>query len=210
MSESSNGTNARRRRRSQKSRQTEQEILNQAKIIFAERGHEETTTKDIAQAAGVAEGTVFRYFENKLGLLNGVMNDIYARLQAGVDEIVAKEADSFRRLRALLAYHLRVVDEEWQLFRIIGQYGRYGHSEFADNFYQLNKKYAKVFVMTLEDLKASGRIRATTPTPLIRDTLFGSIEHFAIRHFASQRPYERDEYLNHLLDLVLFGCGSRM
>lgn len=210
MRESTNEHNGRKRRRSKKSRQTEQEILNQAKIIFAEQGYEEATTKDIAQAAGVAEGTVFRYFDNKLGLLNGVMNEVYARLQGDVDEIASQEGDPFKRLRALLAYHLRIVDEEWQLFRIIGQYGRYGHNEFADNFYQLNKKYTRVFVITLEDLKASGRIRATTPTPLIRDTLFGSIEHFAIRHFASKRPYERDEYLNHLLDLVLFGCGCRM
>jgi AcrR family transcriptional regulator len=44
-------------------------ILQAALRLFAVRGFEGTTTKDLAAAAGVAEGTLFRYFPNKKAIL---------------------------------------------------------------------------------------------------------------------------------------------
>lgn len=37
--------------------------------LFAEHGFDGTTTRDLAQAAGVAEGTLFRHFANKKAIL---------------------------------------------------------------------------------------------------------------------------------------------
>lgn len=44
-------------------------ILQAAKKLFARRGYDGTTTRELAQAAGVAEGTIFRHFENKKAIL---------------------------------------------------------------------------------------------------------------------------------------------
>ncbi|MEG3438049.1 TetR/AcrR family transcriptional regulator [Pannus brasiliensis CCIBt3594] len=44
-------------------------ILQAALRLFASRGYEGTTTKDLAATAGVAEGTLFRYFSNKKAIL---------------------------------------------------------------------------------------------------------------------------------------------
>lgn len=44
-------------------------ILLAAQKLFARRGFDGTTTKDLASAAGVAEGTIFRYFSNKKAIL---------------------------------------------------------------------------------------------------------------------------------------------
>ena len=49
--------------------QTKQRILKAAQRLFASRGYEGTTTRDLASAAGVAEGTLFRHFENKKAIL---------------------------------------------------------------------------------------------------------------------------------------------
>ncbi|MGB7443110.1 MAG: TetR/AcrR family transcriptional regulator [Coleofasciculaceae cyanobacterium] len=49
--------------------ETRQRILQAAQSLFARRGYEGTTTKDLASAAGVAEGTLFRHFENKKAIL---------------------------------------------------------------------------------------------------------------------------------------------
>lgn len=40
--------------------------------LFAAKGFDRTTTKEIAQAAGVAEGLIFHHFENKERLLTAV------------------------------------------------------------------------------------------------------------------------------------------
>lgn len=45
--------------------QTRTRILQAAQRLFAAKGFEGTTTRDLAQIAGVAEGTLFRHFANK-------------------------------------------------------------------------------------------------------------------------------------------------
>ncbi|WP_414530647.1 TetR/AcrR family transcriptional regulator [Nodularia chucula] len=42
--------------------QTRTRILQAAQKLFASKGFDGTTTRDLAQAAGVAEGTLFRHF----------------------------------------------------------------------------------------------------------------------------------------------------
>lgn len=48
---------------------TRTRILNAAQRLFAQKGYNGTTTKDLAQAASVAEGTLFRHFANKLSCI---------------------------------------------------------------------------------------------------------------------------------------------
>jgi AcrR family transcriptional regulator len=49
--------------------QTRTRILDAAQRLFAAQGFDGTTTRDLAQAAGVAEGTLFRHFANKKAIL---------------------------------------------------------------------------------------------------------------------------------------------
>jgi AcrR family transcriptional regulator len=48
---------------------TRTRILNSALHLFARKGFEATTTKELAAAAQVAEGTLFRHFHNKKAIL---------------------------------------------------------------------------------------------------------------------------------------------
>ncbi|GAX35614.1 TetR/AcrR family transcriptional regulator [Nodularia sp. NIES-3585] len=49
--------------------QTRTRILQAAQKLFASKGFDGTTTRDLAQAANVAEGTLFRHFSNKKSIL---------------------------------------------------------------------------------------------------------------------------------------------
>lgn len=44
---------------------TRETILRTARRLFAENGYDATRTRDIAQAAGIASGTLFNYFQTK-------------------------------------------------------------------------------------------------------------------------------------------------
>jgi TetR/AcrR family fatty acid metabolism transcriptional regulator len=49
------------------------QILAAAAAVFAEKGFHRATTKEIAKAAGVSEGTIYNYFGSKDDLLIGIM-----------------------------------------------------------------------------------------------------------------------------------------
>lgn len=51
-----------------RSRKTREAILREAEHLFAERGYAATSVNDIASAAGVSVGSLYRYFEDKYQL----------------------------------------------------------------------------------------------------------------------------------------------
>ncbi len=79
---------------------TAERILDAASELFATHGYAATTTRAIAERAGVNEVTIFRRFESKLGVLRA-LGERLARLQAG--RAVASAPDSANVRDTLLA-----------------------------------------------------------------------------------------------------------
>ncbi len=50
------------------------QILEAAGRVFAEKGYHRATTKEIADAAGISEGTIYNYFSSKEDLLINMLN----------------------------------------------------------------------------------------------------------------------------------------
>lgn len=50
------------------------QILDAATEVFAQKGFHRATIKQIASAAGVADGTIYNYFDNKTALLLGILD----------------------------------------------------------------------------------------------------------------------------------------
>src|SRR5688500_8480506 len=50
------------------------QILQAAAQVFAQKGFHRATIRDVAKAAGIADGTIYNYFENKTALLVGILN----------------------------------------------------------------------------------------------------------------------------------------
>jgi AcrR family transcriptional regulator len=48
------------------------QILDAAAQVFAEKGFHRATTREIASTAGISEGTIYNYFDNKESLLIGI------------------------------------------------------------------------------------------------------------------------------------------
>jgi AcrR family transcriptional regulator len=50
------------------------QILEAAARVFSEKGFHRATIRDVAEAAGIADGTIYNYFENKDALLLGILD----------------------------------------------------------------------------------------------------------------------------------------
>ena len=94
------------------------EILEAARKVFAKKGFNDATVDDIANAAGVAKGTVYLYYSSK--------RDVYfAALKFGIEQMYTALADKLKRvstpeekLRALIGVKLAYFDENRDFFKI--------------------------------------------------------------------------------------------
>lgn len=75
---------ARRKRRIERRRH---EIVTAAAQIFAEQGYTNTTTKEIAAAADMAEGTLYNYFDGKHEILLTILNEMQKPIDALLEEV---------------------------------------------------------------------------------------------------------------------------
>lgn len=85
-------------------------ILDAALDLFGKRGYGNTPVPRVAQRAGVAVGTIYRYFPGKEGVVNALYRHwkrIFAeRIVAGVD-LEGRPEEVFRRMWAHLATFAR-------------------------------------------------------------------------------------------------------
>jgi AcrR family transcriptional regulator len=52
------------------------QILAAAAQVFSEKGFHRATIRDVAQAAGIADGTIYNYFANKDAVLLGILDQL--------------------------------------------------------------------------------------------------------------------------------------
>lgn len=96
------------------------QILEAATKVFAEKGFHPTTIKDVAREAGIADGTIYNYFENKTALLLGIFDRMReAALRAEVP--VPVDAGDLRGFVKAYLYGplVRFKADNFELFRVV-------------------------------------------------------------------------------------------
>ena len=85
---------------------THDKILKAAQKLFARNGYDGTTTKELAEKAGIAEGTLFRHFSNKKAILVEVATngwiELLTDLLTELSEMASYEAISHVMYKRML------------------------------------------------------------------------------------------------------------
>lgn len=118
-------------KRGRDGRPTRERISSAALQLFAEKGFDGTSVRDIARAAGIAEGALYRHFPSKEALARSLFLDGYARLAADIGALCATVPDFPGRVSALVGHFCRLFDEEPTLFGFL-LLNQHDHLRFVD------------------------------------------------------------------------------
>ena len=157
-------------------------ILDAAKRAFAEKGFEGTSIADIARTAQISDGLVYRYFRNKRELLYEVLRKFYERILLDLETQVFKQDGFSARLEALIRRHLEVFVADTDLCRLFISEVRTASDYEGSSIQELNRLYTSVLIRIVKDAVKTGEVRPDVNPKLLRDVIFGAIEHLAWRH----------------------------
>src|SRR5690349_18562474 len=96
------------------------QILDAATKVFAAKGFHLTTIKDIAREAGIADGTIYNYFDNKTALMLGMLDRMNESDQREEDFSQFTEGDFRSFMNAYLRHRLTVLKaDNFEVFRVV-------------------------------------------------------------------------------------------
>jgi AcrR family transcriptional regulator len=96
------------------------QILDAATKVFAEKGFHPATIKDIATQAGIADGTIYNYFENKTALMLGILDRMNESERRDVDFSKFTEGDFRSFMKAYLRHRLTLLKaDNFEVFRVV-------------------------------------------------------------------------------------------
>jgi AcrR family transcriptional regulator len=98
---------------------TRQKLHEAALNLFVEKGVVETSVGDMARAAGVAEGTLYRHYPSKDDLVADLFASNYQDFGRRIAKLQATRAEFRGKLEAVIAEVCRFFDDDPILFRFL-------------------------------------------------------------------------------------------
>ena len=96
---------------------TKARIERAAVTLFAEHGVDGVSTKQIAKAAGISEGAIYRHFDSKESLARALMFSIHDRLTEMI-ETAGMAHDNIRDIvQFIVRHYCQIADDDWPLFQ---------------------------------------------------------------------------------------------
>ena len=96
---------------------TREKIIFAAVNLFIKQGIARTTTREIAAAASVSEGSIYRYFPSKEELAWQVFNDYHQTLALKLEQAAENKQNLHDKVDALVTCFLTMADENWLMFK---------------------------------------------------------------------------------------------
>lgn len=144
-------------------------ILREAAKLFNEKGYPKTTARDIGNAVGILNGSIFYYFPTKGHILAAVIRDAMSRGEQVVRQALADSPPDPRdRFEVLVRTHLALLfsEESRHAHQVANREWKHIPAELIGPLRQLNQSYRQVWWQIMDELDEIGLLR------IPKDTLF--------------------------------------
>ena len=176
--------------------------------LLEEVGYNNIVTNEVAARCGISEATIYKYFDSKRDLLIKVAEEWYR-------ELLSENYRSFAGMSALEA--LRHVI--WRHFSIVKRDPALSKFMLLDlrpdpeyrnmPIYQLNRKLLAQVTVVIKTYMESGDLRSDVPVSLVRDMIFGCIEHQTWAYLRNEGDFLIDEATEGMVKIIYEGLRTK-
>lgn len=185
----------------------ELEILQAARGEFAQRGYHGARMSAIAQAAGVADGTVYLYFRNKRELLVAVFRAGMAAYMSGLEAALAGAPTALDEIRRLVAFHLAYLGRSPDMARIAQVELRQSDADIRTAVAQaVGPLFWRIDGIVARG-RAEGSVRTDVDPRIVRRMLFGTLDECVSAWVNARHPYPLASVAGDVERLLLGGIA---
>lgn len=181
------------------------DIMLAARAVFTEKGYNDALMSDIAERAGVVEGSIYRFFANKRDLLVRVVEHWYEEMLARDDEQFASVRGTWNQIRFIVHHHLSSIRREPALSRLVFQELRPDPSYRKTRLFELNQVYTHRIIDVVKAAVAQGEFRTDVSPHLVRDMIYGCVEHRTWAFLRNEGDFEIEKTADSIADIIYRG-----
>jgi TetR/AcrR family fatty acid metabolism transcriptional regulator len=180
-------------------------ILRAAVDVFAEHGYFNAKVAQIAKAAGVADGTIYLYFDGKEDLLITIFREHTRNYLRSLEQQVANINRAEERLRVAVRHHLETLGRDRAL-AVVSQVELRHSLKFMSLFSQEEvKDYLNVIRKIVEHGQAEGTFRRNVHPQLVAKAIFGVLDEMVTSWMLSDKDYDLPAQAEQVADFILTG-----
>ncbi|MCX7894627.1 MAG: TetR family transcriptional regulator [Thermoanaerobaculum sp.] len=180
-------------------------ILEAAVRVFGERGYFGARMRDVAQAAGVADGTLYLYFASKEDLLTAILEEYAQAFVERARRDCQDLADPRMQLRRVLERHLLSLEQNRALAAVFQIELRHSRRFLR----RIAKGQVAQYLLLLQELVArgiqEGIFRPTLDPRVAARAIFGAVDELVTAWVLAHRPASLAAQLEPLLEVLLYG-----
>lgn len=155
------------------------ELLQIAADLFADRGYNATTVRDIADEAGILSGSLYHHFDSKESMIDTILSSFIERTLAQYEGVVAEGKGPTETFEGLVRASLDSMVDNRSAILIYQNEARYlaGQPRFS-YLRDAHRRFERIWTDVLKDGIAAGEFRDTVDPKLvyrlIRDTVWAA------------------------------------
>ena len=162
-------------------------ILQSAIATFAEHGFVASRTRDIAAGAGVAEGTIYLYFESKDDLLLTAFRERVSEFCDSVQHLLSAPLPFQERLTRFIRSQFESIEEDPSLATVLLLESRRSSRFYGGAVREVLRGYAGAVDRLVESGIEQGDLRPDLDVPLVRRVLIGALEEIELDWLVGDR-----------------------
>ena len=179
-----------------------QRILDAAIEVIAEHGFFHSRVAEIADRAGVADGTVYLYFKTKDELLMAAIDSAFHRFIRRAEAALSELTDPREKLRRMAFLHLEGLGSNRDLAIVFQTELRHSAKFLGEFSHNLMGEYFDLIKRVLREGQSSGVFRPEISVTIAAHCFFGAVDEIVTSWVLSER--DRDaHHLSGLTDSVV-------
>src|SRR5437763_9222833 len=180
-------------------------ILRAAVDVFAKNGYFNAKVAEIAKAAGVADGTIYLYFDGKEDLLGTIFREHTRNYLASLERDLVNVRRPEDRIRVAIRHHLDALGRDRNL-AVVSQVELRHSLKFMSLLSQQEvKDYLNMIRKIVEHGQAEGVFRRNLHPQMVAKSVFGILDEMVTSWILSEKDYALADTADQIADFILTG-----